>query len=65
MNAIAMSTSDVASSSIDAQGTGPTANEESDSRMVLTLYNAEPGTLNSILEMAFRSKTKIEMETYH
>lgn len=36
-----------------------------DSQTILTMYNVEAGTLNSMLETAFRSKTKIRMETYH
>ena len=36
-----------------------------ESQTTLTMYNVETGTLNSMLETAFRSKTKIKMETYH
>lgn len=64
-DAIALSPVDVCPESIDTQIAGQAANGDRDSCTVLTLYNAEPGTLNSILDMAFRSKIKIKMETYH
>lgn len=47
-----------------AHVTGQRTNEDGNNRTVLTLYNVEPGTLNSMLNTAFRSKTKIKMETY-
>lgn len=64
-DAIALSAGDVAPGSVNTPMTTHTANEDSDSRTVLTLYNVKSETLNSILETAFRSKTKIKMETYH
>ena len=60
-DAIALSPGDVGSNSNDPHITG----QRVESRTVLTLYNVEPGTLNTILDTAFRSKTRIKMKTYH
>lgn len=64
-DAVALRSMNVAPGSIDTPSTPWTASEDSDSRTVLTLYNVDSETLNSILETVFRSKTEIKMETYH
>ncbi len=62
---VALSSIDMGSSSINTPSTQQPAIEDSDNRTVLTLFNVESGTLNSMLETAFNSKTKVKMETYH
>ena len=64
-DAVAFNSSDVTSSSVGASATSQAAQEDGDSCTVLTMYNVESRTLNSILETAFNAKTKIKMETYH
>lgn len=62
---VGMSSINAASTSIGASIPGRTGNEETGSHTMFTLYNVEQGTLNNILATAYKSKTKIKMETYH
>ncbi|KAL6719408.1 hypothetical protein ACLMJK_003648 [Lecanora helva] len=62
-NALALNTDALTSGPIQIQD--QTIKTDNENCTVLTLYNVESETLNRMLETAFRSKTKVKMETYH